>query len=79
MGMVATVFKVYSDDTEGTAKAIKEKLSPKSLQLMEIAFGIKVIKVMFVHEDSEGSNIFEDRLRNIEGVKEVEVEDETLL
>lgn len=79
MGLVATVFKVYSDDTESAAKAIKEKLAPKSLQLMEIAFGIKVIKVMFVHEDSEGSNLFEERLRNIEGVKEVEVEDETLL
>ena len=79
MGLVATVFKVYSDDTESTAKTIKEKLAPKSLQLMEIAFGIKVIKVMFVHEDSEGSNLFEDRLRDIEGVKEVEVEEESLL
>ncbi|MDE1851788.1 MAG: elongation factor 1-beta [Candidatus Micrarchaeota archaeon] len=79
MGLVATVFKVYSDDTDAAAKAIKERLKPKSLQLMEIAFGIKVIKVMFVHEDSEGSNVFEDRLKGIEGVKEVEVEEESLL
>lgn len=79
MGLVATVFKVYSDDTDSTSKAIKEKLNPKSLQLMEVAFGIKVIKVMFVHEDSEGSNIFEDKLKGIEGVKEVEVEEESLL
>ena len=79
MGKVATIFKVYAEDTDKVSSEIKEKLNPKSIQAEEIAFGIKVIKVMFVHEDSEGSIVFEEKLKAISGVSEVEVADETLL
>lgn len=79
MGMVATVFKVYAEDPDKVMAEIKAKLNPKSMQSEEIAFGIKVLKVMFVHEDSEGSNILEDKLRAISGVSEVEVAEESLL
>ncbi len=81
MGSVATVFKVYIESgKEGdVSKEIREKLKPKNMQVEDVAFGIKVAKVLFVHEDTEGSSSFEERLRKISGVNEVEVDDETLL
>ena len=81
MGKVATVFKVYGDGkNEGTlAESIQKILKPNSIQLEEVAFGIKVIKVLFVHEDSEGSTGFEDKLRKVSGVNEVEISDESLI
>lgn len=79
MGKVATIYKVYADNAEQVRDTISKSLKPQSIQLEEIAFGIKVIKVMFVHEDEEGSIVFEEKLRGIEGVKEVEVAEESLL
>ena len=81
MGSVATVFKVYSEPgkEEEAKKEIEEKLKPKGVQVEEVAFGIKVIKVLFVHDDKEGSTELEDKLRQIQGINEVEVEDETLI
>ncbi|MCL5100752.1 MAG: hypothetical protein M1122_02260 [Candidatus Marsarchaeota archaeon] len=82
MGNVATLFKVYTKEgntAEDVSKRIVEKLHPKGVQLEEIAFGIKIIKVLFVHEDTEGSASFEEKIRAIEGVEEVEVSEESLL
>ena len=82
MGKVATIFKVYSEDSADSnsiLKMISDKLKPTSTQIEEIGFGIKVIKVMFVHEDNEGSTEYEKKLREFPGVKEVEVEEESLL
>ncbi|MFP3215356.1 MAG: elongation factor 1-beta [Candidatus Micrarchaeota archaeon] len=81
MSKVGVVFKVYPEngEEEKVSKRIAEALKPNSIQLEDIAFGIKVIKVLFIHEDTEGSSVFEEKLKNIEGVKEVEVEEESLL
>ncbi|MFP3278921.1 MAG: elongation factor 1-beta [Candidatus Micrarchaeota archaeon] len=81
MGKVGVVFKVYPEngEEEKVSKRIAEALKPNGIQLEDIAFGIKVIKVLFIHEDTEGSSVFEEKLKNIEGVKEVEVEEESLL
>ena len=81
MGKVGVVFKVYPEngEEEKVSKRIAEELKPNGMQLEDIAFGIKVIKVLFIHEDTEGSSVFEEKLKNIEGVKEVEVEEESLL
>lgn len=82
MGKVATVFKVYAEDvskSDSIRAEIVKGLKPESIQVEEIGFGIKVIKVMFVHEDQEGSTRFEEALRKVGGVKDVEVDDETLL
>ena len=81
MGKVGVVFKVYPEngEEEKVSKRIAEALKPNGIQLEDIAFGIKVIKVLFIHEDAEGSSVFEEKLKNIEGVKEVEVEEESLL
>ena len=79
MGKVATLFKVYSDDADSALAKIKKDTSPQSIMLEDVAFGIKVIKVMYVHEDEEGSTELERKLRAIEGVKDVEVEEESLI
>ncbi|MFP3277956.1 MAG: elongation factor 1-beta [Candidatus Micrarchaeota archaeon] len=81
MGKVGVVFKVYPEngEEEKVSKRIAEALKPNGIQLEDIAFGIKVIKVLFIHDDTEGSSVFEEKLKNIEGVKEVEVEEESLL
>ena len=82
MGKVATVFKVYAEDmaqTDSIKAQIASTLKPTGVQVDDIGFGIRVIKVMFVHEDQEGSTSYEDGLRKINGVRDVEVEDETLI
>ena len=81
MGNVITLFKVYTEpgNEEKVSAEIKNILNPKGMQLEDIAFGIKVIKVMFVHDDSEGSSIIEEKLRKVNGVTEVEVADESLM
>jgi len=81
MAKVGVVFKVYPEngEEEKVSKRIAEALKPNGIQLEDIAFGIKVIKVLFIHEDTEGSSAYEEKLKNIEGVKEVEVEEESLL
>ncbi|MCL5419958.1 MAG: hypothetical protein M1354_03735 [Candidatus Marsarchaeota archaeon] len=81
MGKVATVFKVYVDNgTDASAsREIKEKLKPNGIQSEEVAFGIKVLKVMFIHEDDEGSTAFEEKLKRIHNVTEVEIDSESLL
>ena len=81
MGNVATLFTVYPDAGKEAEvqKAITDKLRPKGMQLEEVAFGIKVLKVMFVHEDTAGSTVFEEKLKKVAGVTEVEVADESLL
>ena len=81
MGNVITLFKVYTEpgNEEKVSAEIKNSLNPKGMQLEDIAFGIKVIKVMFVHDDSEGSSIIEEKLRKVNGVTEVEVADESLI
>lgn len=81
MGKVATLFNVYAETgREGeVSKEIKESMKPNSIQLEEIAFGIKIIKVMFIHEDSEGSEKYEEKLRGVSGVNNVEVSEESLI
>jgi translation elongation factor EF-1beta len=80
MGKVATVFKVYSDNADMVLQSIKSmEPKPNSVQLEEIGFGIKVIKVMFIHEDQDGSTGYEEALRKLQEVKDVEVDEESLL
>lgn len=81
MGDVATIFKIYTETGKETEvrDSIIKTLKPKSIQLEDVAFGIKVIKVMFVHTDEEGSTAIEEKLKGIKNVTEVEVSDQTLL
>ena len=80
MGEVAVLFRVYAQEgrEEEVRKAITETLKPKGSQLEDVAFGIKTIKVLFVHDDSKGSSDIEEQLKKIPGVSEVEIVEESL-
>lgn len=80
MGEVAVLFRVYTDagKEETVRKTITDTLKPKGSQLEEVAFGIKTIKVLFVHDDSAGSSEIEEQLKKIPGVNEVEIIEESL-
>ncbi|MGA3020348.1 MAG: hypothetical protein ABSD68_00140 [Candidatus Micrarchaeales archaeon] len=80
MGDVAVLFRIYT--AEGGIDKVKAevvKLKPRGLQIEDVAFGIKTIKVLFIHPDSHGSSEIEDEIRKIPGVNEVEVLEETLV
>jgi translation elongation factor EF-1beta len=80
MGDVAVLFRVYCQ--EGKLDDVKKEIvkqKPTGMQTEDVAFGIKTIKVMFIHSDKTGSSEFEDALKNIAGVNEVEVVEETLI
>ena len=82
MSKVAVLFNVYPKEgmLDSAVSNIKKKLNPAALQTEEVAFGIKVIKVMFKFDDTEtSSSKIEDSLRNVEGVGELEVAEEGLL
>ncbi|MEM0086852.1 MAG: hypothetical protein QW774_01855 [Candidatus Micrarchaeaceae archaeon] len=81
MGKVGIVFKVYPEagKEEELSKLISEKLKPQGIQLSDVAFGIKIIKVLFVRDDEEGSTKLEEELKKLPNVSEVEVEEESLL
>ncbi|MGC8629174.1 MAG: hypothetical protein ACP5T4_03120 [Candidatus Micrarchaeia archaeon] len=81
MGDVAVLFRVYTEEgkTDEVKNSIIDNLHPQSIAIEDVAFGIKVIKVLFIHDDKTGSSEFEDKLKTIKGVNEVEVLDETLI
>ncbi len=81
MSKVGVVFKVYADEgkLEEVAGEVK-KLEPQDMRTEELAFGIKILKVLFVFDDSKtGSSNIEEKLKSMEGVSQVDVEEETLV
>jgi translation elongation factor EF-1beta len=83
MAKAGILFKVYPKEGAALDKVmsdIKEKLKPTGMQAEDVAFGFKVIRVLFTFEDEEhASTKLEEALKGIEGVNEVEVEEESLL
>jgi translation elongation factor EF-1beta len=82
MSSVAVLFKVYPKEnmTEKALENIKREMNPAGMQVEDIGFGIKVIKVMFKFDNTKTtSSEIEDNLRKVEGVGELEVEEEGLL
>ncbi|NOZ82098.1 MAG: elongation factor 1-beta [Candidatus Micrarchaeota archaeon] len=79
---VATTFKIMpespSADITEIERAVKEKLDVKDSRIEPLAFGMKVLKVLVVTEDT-GTQDAENIIKSIEGVGEVEVESQTLL
>ncbi len=82
MSKVAVIFKIYPmegriDEVMGK---IKDALKPVAMQADDVAFGIKVIKARFVFDDQQGaSSSIEEQIKRIDGVSEVEVEEESLI
>jgi translation elongation factor EF-1beta len=83
MSSVAVLFKVYPKENmlDKALDSIKKmNPAPAGMQTDEIGFGITVIKVLFKFDDDKtSSSKIEDELRKVEGVGELEVEEEGLI
>jgi len=82
MGNVAITFKVLPKSSDADVNLLVEKikeLKPNDIKIENLAFGIKVVKVMFLVPDSVGSSEIEEKLRNIEEIGEIETESLTLV
>jgi len=82
MSSVAILFKVYSQDNEPQVVMdnIKKDMNPAGMQVEDVAFGIKVIKVLFKFDDSQtSSSKIEEDLKKVQGVGEIEVMEEGLI
>jgi translation elongation factor EF-1beta len=81
MSSVIIIFKIYPED--GALESVTEKvraMSPQDMKVEDLAFGIKTVKAAFKFNDAEtNSSAIEERLVRLEGVSQVEVEEETLL
>lgn len=83
MGNVAVAFKIMPTSRDIDIKIIENEISkrlkPNDIKIQDLAFGIKVIKALFIVPDSSGISKLEEDIRKIEGVGEVETESLTLI
>ena len=83
MGKVAILFKVFPKDSNVDMSEVMEKTKSiegvKDAKLEELAFGIKTIKLLVVAENAEKAREVEQRLREIDGVGEVQIESTSLV
>ena len=82
MAKVLTIWKIVPEDMEYFEK-IKDELrnlfGDIEMQEEEIGFGIKMLKVKLILEEKEGTHPTEEKLKNIEGIAEAEIEYATRL
>jgi translation elongation factor aEF-1 beta len=81
MGDVAIRYHVMPEGPDVDLGAVKAKLhvlGAREIKEQPVAFGIKLLDVLFVMPDKEGQTI-EDKIREIEGVGSVETESVTLI
>ncbi len=83
MGKVAILLKVFPKDSNVDMSEVMEKTKSiegvKDAKLEELAFGIKTIKLLVVTENAEKAKEVEQRLREIDGVGEVQIESTSLV
>ncbi len=82
MSTVAVLFRIYPKDgmLDTVMQNIKKSLNPVGMQAEDIAFGIKTVKILFRFDDEKtGSSDIEKSLKDIEGVDEIEVIEESLV
>jgi len=81
MGDVAIHYKVMPEGPDADLGAIKaelQKLGARDIKETPVAFGIKLLDVLFVMPDKEGPAV-EEKIREISGVSSVETESITLI
>jgi translation elongation factor aEF-1 beta len=85
MGQVALTMNVMLESPETNAEDVKKKIqhavSPDTMNVKPVAFGLKMIEVLLVFDDKTGANTdaIEEKLRSIEGVSSVEAGEITLI
>jgi len=73
VAVVARIFPEDADRIEELGQRLMGELKPNKMDVEEIGFGVKALKVTFILSDEEGGDI-EERIRRIKGVSEVQVE-----
>lgn len=75
----AVLMRIMPNSPEEDLEAIKDKVrEEETLRDMgekEIAFGLKGIMASFLLSKEEGSSQLEERLKKIDGVREIEIEE----
>lgn len=77
MGKVITAMKVFpleEFDLNKLVANVKAVEGCNKAEVIDYVFGAKVIQASFICEDSSGKD-FEEIVRNVEGVSEVQVEE----
>ena len=80
-GKVAIVLKVFpeSPEIQESVKTAILKMGPAQLIEQPIFGGLNAYKVIFIREDKTGEGNYEEELKKIPGVSEVQTEDVTLI
>ena len=78
MGSVIVTFKIMPESVEvnldSLEQEIKSEISPQRIKRVPIAFGLNAIQIVKLVEEKEGEmDRITDKIKNIKGVKEVEV------
>ncbi len=78
MGSVIVTFRIMPEsvevDLDSLEKEIKSEIKPQRIQRVPIAFGLNAIQIIKLVEEKEGEmDRITDKIKNIKGVKEVEV------
>ena len=85
MGQVALTMKIMPDGMDVNIKQLKEQLSElegvNDVKEVPIAFGLKMLEVLFVFDDKKGANTdeIESKILAIPGVASVEQGEITLI
>jgi len=82
MAKVLTIWKIIPEDMEvfeDLKEGLKKEFGDIEMGEEEIGFGIKMLKIKLILEENEGTYPTEEKLKNIKGVAEVELEYATRL
>ena len=82
MGEVAVIIKILPDDI-ASFNTMKENViktfNPKSVKEEELAFGLKALKIMVIMDDKQGAGNIEEKIMQLKGVGQAQVESLTLI
>ena len=78
MGSVIVTFKIMPEsvevDLDSLEKDVKSEINPQRIERVPVAFGLNAIQIVKLVEEKEGEmDRITDQIKNIKGVKEVEV------
>ncbi|MGC8647661.1 MAG: hypothetical protein ACP5SA_02465 [Candidatus Micrarchaeia archaeon] len=78
---MAVLFKIYPK--EGALEKVLEEvknLGAVGAQAEDVAFGIKIVRALFKFDDSNASSSqIEEKIKALDGVSEVEIDEESLI
>jgi elongation factor 1-beta len=78
MGSVIVTFKIMPENVEinldSLEELIKKEINPQRMERVPVAFGLNAIKIVLLVKEKEGEmDRVTEKIRSIDGVREVEV------